>query len=78
MLKINKELELALEASLAAGEVIMEVYDSSFDVSFKDDKSPLTEADRRANDIINEHLKKMDIPIISEENKQIEFTKRKE
>lgn len=78
MLRINKELQLAVEASLAAGEVIMEVYDSGFDVSFKDDKSPLTEADQKANAIINDHLKKMDIPIISEENKQVEFSERKE
>ena len=78
MLTISKELELAIEASLAAGKVIMEVYDSGFDVSYKDDKSPLTEADRRSNTIINEHLKQMDIPIISEENRQIDYDQRKD
>jgi len=77
MLKINKQLEIAITASLQAGEVIMEVYDTAFDVEYKDDKSPLTEADKRANDVINSFLKPLNIPIISEENKLIQFEDRK-
>ncbi len=53
MLTMNKNLQIALEASLRAGKVIMEVYDSAFDVEYKEDKSPLTKADQYANDIIN-------------------------
>lgn len=74
---INNHLKIAIKASLEAGEVIMKVYDSSFDVELKDDKSPLTEADRRANDVINSYLKPTGIPIISEENKQTEYSIRK-
>ncbi|WP_299332766.1 3'(2'),5'-bisphosphate nucleotidase CysQ [uncultured Psychroserpens sp.] len=74
---IDKNLEIAIRASLKAGEVIMQVYDTAFDVEIKDDKSPLTEADKRANDIINSFLKPTAIPIISEENKQIDFSTRK-
>lgn len=65
-------------ASLEAGEVIMEIYNKPFEVELKDDKSPLTEADKQANDIINNHLKATEVPIISEENKQTSYTIRKE
>ena len=76
-IEINNNLKIAIEASLKAGEVIMQVYDTAFDVEIKDDKSPLTEADKRANDIINSYLLKTPIPIISEENKQIDYSTRK-
>ncbi|WP_298237199.1 3'(2'),5'-bisphosphate nucleotidase CysQ [uncultured Algibacter sp.] len=77
MLEISKHLELIIKAALDAGKVIMDVYNSPFNVEIKDDKSPLTEADKKANNIINSYLKKTDIPIISEENKQIEYSIRK-
>ncbi|GAA4891436.1 3'(2'),5'-bisphosphate nucleotidase CysQ [Flaviramulus aquimarinus] len=78
MLVISKNLELIIKASLHAGKVIMDVYDAPFNVEIKDDKSPLTEADKKANDVINTYLKQTDIPIISEENKQIEYSVRKD
>ena len=75
---INKNLEIAIMASLRAGKTIMEVYDTVFKVEYKDDKSPLTLADKNANDIINSHLIPTNFPIISEENKQIEYGDRKD
>ena len=45
---------------------------------YKDDKSPLTVADKKSNDVINSILKPTGIPIISEENKQIEYSERKD
>ncbi|MBR9913547.1 MAG: 3'(2'),5'-bisphosphate nucleotidase CysQ [Algicola sp.] len=77
-MKLDNNLKIAIEASLKAGAVIMQVYDTAFDVEIKDDKSPLTEADKRANDVINSFLKPTPIPIISEENKQIDYTERKD
>ena len=74
---MEKLLYTAIEASLKAGKVIMEVYDTAFAVEIKDDKSPLTEADKRANDIINSFLIPTKIPIISEENKQTDYDIRK-
>jgi 3'(2'), 5'-bisphosphate nucleotidase len=74
---MNKNLQIAIEASLVAGKVIMEVYDTAFNVELKDDKSPLTEADKKANEIINSFLILTRIPIISEENKQTEYSIRK-
>ena len=75
---INEHLKIAIKASLEAGEVIMKIYDTPFDVELKDDKSPLTEADKQANDIINSYLKPTNVPIISEENKQTDYSTRKE
>jgi len=73
----NTNLKTAIEASLKAGKVIMQVYDTPFDVEYKEDKSPLTKADKKANEIINSYLIPTQIPIISEENKQIDFEVRK-
>ncbi len=74
---MNRFLETAVKASLEAGKVIMQVYNSAFDVEIKDDKSPLTEADKKANDVINSYLIPTEIPIISEENKQTDYAVRK-
>ena len=62
-----------------AGRAILEVYKKDFDVNYKQDNSPLTEADLKANEIICTNLKKLypDIPIISEENKNIPYEERK-
>ena len=76
MLKDN--LKIAIEASLKAGEAIMEIYGTNdFKVEIKGDNSPLTIADKTANDIINTFLIATGIPIISEENKQTSFSIRK-
>mmetsp|Transcript_18472 Transcript_18472/g.24409 ORF Transcript_18472/g.24409 Transcript_18472/m.24409 type:complete len:323 (-) Transcript_18472:377-1345(-) len=65
-----------------AGEAIMEIYkdDSEWDVKMKADDSPLTQADLAANKIICEKLtaKYPSIPIISEENKMEDYSKRKD
>jgi 3'(2'), 5'-bisphosphate nucleotidase len=62
-----------------AGDAIMKIYIKDFEVEYKDDKSPLTEADLKANEIICSLLKKLypNIPIMSEENKQTEYEVRK-
>lgn len=50
--QLEQYLDLAIEASIKAGAAIMEVYGSAFEVQYKADESPLTEADRRANAVI--------------------------
>jgi len=57
----------------------MEVYSGDFDVERKDDRSPVTEAAKKANAIILEGLKKLypNIPYISEETRQVPYTERK-
>jgi 3'(2'), 5'-bisphosphate nucleotidase len=71
----------ALEAiALKAGAKIMEIYaytDFSSIVDFKSDNSPLTLADKEANIIIEEGLRKLyKFPIISEEGKSIPYELR--
>jgi len=46
---LKKELASAIEAALQAGECIREVYRRDFDVEIKEDNSPVTEADLKAN-----------------------------
>lgn len=74
---MKQHLEIAIRASLEAGKEIMSVYNSEFEVELKEDNSPLTEADNRANDSINSYLISTKIPIISEENKQTDYSERK-
>ena len=74
---MNHNIKTAIIESLTAGQVIMEVYDTAFVVELKDDKSPLTEADKRTNDVINSYLIDTEYPIISEENKQTSYDIRK-
>lgn len=74
---MDKLLDIAIKAAIEAGSEIMEVYSGDFDVILKLDESPLTIADERANSIINTMLKPTMIPIISEENKQTDYSIRK-
>ena len=64
--------------ALKAGNTIMEIYNRDFTVEYKDDKSPLTEADLASNEVIIKALEKYNIPIMSEEGKAIEFNERKD
>lgn len=68
-----------IEIANLAGKAILEIYQKDFSVEYKDDKSPLTEADKVSNEIIVDALKELtpEIPIISEENKLIEYEVRK-
>lgn len=65
--------------ALEAGKAIMEIYKKDFTVEYKDDKSPLTIADKISNEIICTSLEKLYpmIPMLSEENKEIAYEERK-
>lgn len=73
----EKLLEIALKAALLAGEKILEVYALPFKVNYKEDDSPVTEADRRASKVIVEHLEQTNIPVISEEEHIPPYDQRK-
>lgn len=66
-----------INAAIKGGEEILEVYNSEFAVEHKDDKSPLTEADKRAHLAIVAELKKTSLPILSEEGKHMDYSERK-
>jgi len=62
-----------------AGKAIMRVYKQDFEVEYKQDSSPLTLADKKANDIIENGLNQFPInfPILSEEGNDIPYKNRK-
>ncbi len=75
-IEIQKIIAIAKEA----GRAILEVYSQPIEVEQKQDHSPITLADKRSNDIITTSLKQLypDIPILSEESRQIPFEERKQ
>ena len=76
-MKSNDLLQLAKSAAILAGEEILKVYNKDFDVSYKEDQSPLTIADKNANAVIEKMLLESKIPILSEEGRQVPFKERK-
>ena len=63
-----------------AGKAILNVYNKEFDITYKDDMSPLTIADKRSNGIIVKHLSMLPLnqfPILSEEGKCIPYDETK-
>ena len=75
---MNKELiKTCIKASLEAGKAILKVYESEFAIEQKEDKSPLTEADKQSHLAIIKFLEKTDYPILSEEGREVPFSERK-
>ena len=67
-----------VELTEKAGQAILEVYASDFDVQSKDDESPLTQADLASHHCIVAGLEKLTpgVPIISEESGLPDFEER--
>ena len=61
-------IESIIDTVIEAGERVREIYESDFEVSKKDDNSPITKADLESNKIIRAALEKTGIPILSEED----------
>ena len=77
LVSLSAYLPLAIASALRAGAAILDVYGTDFGVETKDDKSPLTEADRRSHEVISTDLKSTGLPILSEEGKDIPYEERK-
>src|SRR5690606_1197746 len=75
---MRQNLYTSIQAAVEAGKEIMEIYAKDFSVDFKEDASPLTEADGKGNEMIMRSLVPTGIPVISEENKQLLYEERKE
>ena len=72
------QIEDIMAIAKDAGEVVMEIYQRDFDIEYKDDTSPLTEADLASNNVLIKALQKYNLPILSEEGKSIAYSERKE
>ncbi|MDC0534190.1 3'(2'),5'-bisphosphate nucleotidase CysQ [Francisellaceae bacterium] len=73
MKNLNQLLDVALNAANHASEKMLEIYQKDFSIDYKDDKSPLTEADEASHQIIYNLLKDLGYPVISEESKPEEL-----
>ncbi|MFI5150612.1 MAG: 3'(2'),5'-bisphosphate nucleotidase CysQ [Bacteroidia bacterium] len=67
----------AIKASVLAGDEILKIYDSDFNVEYKSDASPLTAADKNAHNRIADALDPLGIPLLSEEGRDIPYAERK-
>lgn len=78
---MNRRLRQVADIARAAGREIMAVYDrgAGIEVETKSDGSPLTQADRRAHDLIHAQLARLapEIPLLSEESGDEAFQARR-
>ena len=63
------ELDLAIKAAVEAGNAILEIYQSDYETSTKNDDSPITDADLRSNEVIKKILSQTGHDILSEEDR---------
>jgi 3'(2'), 5'-bisphosphate nucleotidase len=66
----------AVAAAQRAAVAILQVYGTAFTVEQKEDRSPLTEADRRSTHIIESTLAPLGLPVLSEEGRSIPYEER--
>jgi len=67
----------AINASIQGGAAILDVYNNEeTEVTIKGDNSPLTQADQRANEAIMAVLESTNIPVLSEEGRNIAYNER--
>lgn len=80
-MKADKQtIEELINMAVEAGRAIMEVYaESDLDIQSKEDRSPLTLADRRSHEILQRRLMQRfpAIPVLSEEGKDTAYEQRK-
>jgi len=78
-LLLKETLNLISDIAKKAGAAIMAIYDGDHSVEFKEDKSPLTAADKASHNVIAAGLKQHfpGIPILSEEGRDIPWEERK-
>ncbi len=70
-------LNLAINASIIAGNEILKIYDTNFLVETKVDDTPVTVADKIASDSIIKNLASTNIPVLSEEGELFDYSIRK-
>jgi 3'(2'), 5'-bisphosphate nucleotidase len=76
--ELDKLIQPAIEIAAQAANRILEIYNTEFAVETKDDKSPLTAADKASHETIVAALEALtpDIPVLSEESTAISWEER--
>lgn len=74
------QLSPLIKAVEDSGEEILKIYATDFNVEVKGDDSPLTAADKAANEVLMHYVQTEtpEIPVISEENKEVPYAERKD
>jgi len=77
---MEKLLQSIIELAREAGKETLKFYNENFEVEYKSDNSPLTQADLASNRIIMKGLQELtpQIPIISEESGKASYKERKD
>lgn len=79
-MKTTQLLNTAIQSAIEGGKAILQIYNdpnADFNIERKADNSPLTIADKAAHQVIKEGLKTTEIPVLSEEGKDIPYESRK-
>ena len=71
-------LEAVCRLAIEAGSIILEIYHQGFDITTKNDRSPVTTADLAAHKIIRDRLSDLtpEFPIMSEEDEYLPYPAR--
>lgn len=77
MINLSFIYQKAIIASIEASKVIMEYYEKGFKSEYKNDGSPVTEADLASSELLSKHLLETNIPILGEETIHQSFEERK-
>ena len=66
------------DIAITAGRAILEIYQQDFQVTHKEDRSPLTQADLASHRVIRDALAQLTptVPLLSEESAEIDFSVR--
>ena len=75
-MELTGHIDHAIAAAFAAGREILAVYGTDFTAEQKADKSPLTEADKRAHRAIVRELEPTGLPVLSEEGREMGMDER--
>ena len=76
LIKIPAKYFLAIEAAIKASAVIMDFYQNGYKAEYKNDGSPVTEADIASSQVIVEILKETGFPVMDEESKKADYSVR--
>jgi 3'(2'), 5'-bisphosphate nucleotidase len=70
-------LDLLIEITVEAAREILKVYQTDFGVDYKSPRDPVTDADRRANELIAARLLELmpDVPVVAEESEPGKFAR---
>ncbi len=76
----QNQLKQLIDVAKHAGEIILDIYNTDFNVDYKEDESPLTIADQRANQYIVDELSQLfpHYHFITEETKNAAYIERKD